>query len=250
MNFDGTKRFAQVYDARLKYSTDSGVTWTSSNTLITDAYCLGVSSDGNKIIIGSRNGRAIYRSTNGGVTFTLVYSTPAGASVYGCASSADGTKLIAVANTGFVYSSTDSGSTWNAESVPGSSTWYNTSMNPDGTKVFVISLGSPWAYVGTITSPASMSLSSGYPNSINFRSSFTISVTTNYPGRVTFYANGKRIGKCISVATVSLVASCNYSPSIRGSVSITARFVPTDVSKAALQAALFSTSVIQRTNSR
>jgi hypothetical protein len=48
-------------------------------------------------------------------------------------------------------------------------------------------------------------------------------------GKVTFYANGKKIAGCISKPTSSLTASCSWKPTQRGSVNLTAKLVPTDV---------------------
>lgn len=61
------------------------------------------------------------------------------------------------------------------------------------------------------------------------RASTSISVSTNQSGRVYFYANGKRISKCVGINTVgtapSLTATCNWTPSIQGAAVITAKLV-------------------------
>jgi len=47
-------------------------------------------------------------------------------------------------------------------------------------------------------------------------------------GKVTFYANGKKIPGCIGKESSSLAVSCTWKPSTRGSVVVTARLVPSD----------------------
>jgi len=61
-----------------------------------------------------------------------------------------------------------------------------------------------------------------------YRSSSSITATTNTASRVTFYANGKRIANCIKVLTVSLVATCSWKPSIHGSIAISILITPLD----------------------
>ncbi len=64
-------------------------------------------------------------------------------------------------------------------------------------------------------------------NRVVFRKSSTlVANVSGTNGRVTFFENKKRIAKCISLPTISLSASCTYNPSSRGSISLTARFIP------------------------
>ena len=63
-----------------------------------------------------------------------------------------------------------------------------------------------------------------------FRTVKPITVTVFSAGRVTFFANNKKIPNCIKVSTVSstsITATCNWRPSQRGRVTITATFAPT-----------------------
>jgi hypothetical protein len=57
----------------------------------------------------------------------------------------------------------------------------------------------------------------------------TISATSNNNGRVTFFANGKRIPKCISLA-ISTSRTCTWRPSIQGMTTVRAIFTPTNLS--------------------
>jgi hypothetical protein len=64
-------------------------------------------------------------------------------------------------------------------------------------------------------------------NRVVFRKSSTlVANVSGTAGRVTFFENKKRIAKCISLPTTSFSASCTYNPSSRGSISLTARFIP------------------------
>ena len=59
----------------------------------------------------------------------------------------------------------------------------------------------------------------------------TISVLMNVPGKVRFFANSKRVGNCLAVPTTgaypSVTATCNWKPTNRGYVSLTASVTPT-----------------------
>jgi hypothetical protein len=59
----------------------------------------------------------------------------------------------------------------------------------------------------------------------------TISVSLNVPGKVRFFANGKRVANCLAVATTgaypSVTATCNWKPTTRGYISLTASLTPT-----------------------
>lgn len=59
----------------------------------------------------------------------------------------------------------------------------------------------------------------------------SITVTANSAGRVTFYANGKKIAKCISIATSGsdpFTATCSWKPAVRGPIRVSAIFSPTN----------------------
>jgi hypothetical protein len=67
-------------------------------------------------------------------------------------------------------------------------------------------------------------------SSANYRTQTTITATVSEAGKVTFYAHGKVIPGCKSRATVSsasITATCQWKPSQRNAVPITAKFAPT-----------------------
>jgi hypothetical protein len=62
-----------------------------------------------------------------------------------------------------------------------------------------------------------------------FRTSTPITATASTSGKVTFYANGKRIPGCINVATASIspyTATCNWKSAQHSPTPITATFTP------------------------
>ena len=61
-----------------------------------------------------------------------------------------------------------------------------------------------------------------------YRTLTVLTATTNIPGKVTFYANGKKIPGCASVPAPSLSATCNWKPSLHGSITISTLVTPTD----------------------
>jgi hypothetical protein len=67
--------------------------------------------------------------------------------------------------------------------------------------------------------PSSVSLSTSSGASAQFRVPLTITATSSYAGRVTFYANGKRIPRCINVILASSV-NCSWTPSARGAAAL------------------------------
>ncbi len=67
-----------------------------------------------------------------------------------------------------------------------------------------------------------------FTNAPIYRASTSITATTNTASKVTFLANNKRIAGCIKVATVNLVATCSWKPSIHASIAISVQIFPTD----------------------
>ena len=83
-----------------------------------------------------------------------------------------------------------------------------------------------------------------------YRTSNTITATTSTASKVTFFANGKRISGCISKSTVSLVASCTWSPSQHGLITLSVRAVPIDTNYPAISSLLSAKNVTKRTTRR
>ena len=64
----------------------------------------------------------------------------------GVASSSDGTKLVACVNSGYIYTSTDSGASWTQRDS--SRTWFSVASSSDGTKLVAVAYG---GYIYTST---------------------------------------------------------------------------------------------------
>lgn len=120
--------------------------------------------------------------------------------------------------------------------TPTNVTWYPISSYDPASAPTFTTLSQP-----SITS-GSLALKKG--------ASSTLSVTASVAGKVTFLANGKRIPKCIKVSTVSLVASCTFSPSVQGAISIVAILIPTSSSYASSTSAALTTGVGRRISTR
>src|SRR5437773_1755711 len=138
-------------------SADSGMTWTqtSAPTNTTIWSSVASSANGTKLAAvgqsfdfntGGRSGGQIYTSADSGMTWTQT-SAPTNTIWSSVASSADGTKLVAVGpsfdfNTaerigGQIYTSTNSGATWMQTSAP-STIWSSVASSADGTKLVAV----------------------------------------------------------------------------------------------------------------
>jgi hypothetical protein len=249
-SFDGTVRYAlQSSSSTFKRSVDSGATWLTTTLPSTSWSDIGISRDGSVVYVNSTT--RIYKSVDYGQTFTWVNQTTTMASVNYIAVSGDGSRIIAFEFGGSIRISSDGGSTWTSETSPGTNNWYAGDISDDGAKIVApVANNGFYIWKNGFTLASRISLTSGSNTVITYRAQNTISATTNFAGKVTFFANGKRIGKCISVPTVSLVATCNYKPTVHGPVTITATFVPTNVAYAATSSELFRTKISVRTNNR
>ena len=85
-----------------------------------------------------------------------------------------------------------------------------------------------------------------------YRTAIDVSINVTLPSRVTFMANGKRIGGCINKATSgtspNIVATCSWSPSTRGSVALTALIDPNDANASNAFSNALNVRVGNRTN--
>jgi hypothetical protein len=130
-------------------------------------------------------------------------------------------------------------------SVQSSTSYTITATNPAGTSTSNFTL----AVLINSTTAAFTNLSLAY-----YRQPTTLTVTvTGTTGKVTFKHQGKNIPGCIKVSTVSsstITATCNWKPSVKKYVSLTAVFVPTSSAYATSNAAAIRPLVIARTNPR
>jgi hypothetical protein len=152
---DGTKLVAaggninppQNYNREVYLSTNSGGTWTQTSLPGTEWLSVASSADGTKLIAGDISGGppgfGIYTSTNSGVTWisNSVSSFRFNLNWSSVAMSADGTKLVAVnwadgniASVSSIYTSTNSGATWQTNNAPNKA-WQSVVSSADGGKL-------------------------------------------------------------------------------------------------------------------
>jgi len=118
--------------------------WTDHSPDSKDYVAVASSSDGTKLVAGTRSSGAaasIWTSTDSGATW--VERTSAGQHRWSyLASSSDGMKLAATAftNTGgdYIYTSTDAGLTWTAQTAAGQRDWRAIASSADGTRLAAI----------------------------------------------------------------------------------------------------------------
>lgn len=145
-------------------------------------------------------------------------------------------------------------------SQSGSGTITITGLSPNTSYVFRVyatnSFGnstnsSPSSSITTTRSPTTITISlSGNAGSASFRTMTTVTASVNgAEGRVTFFLNSKRIGKCINKATISFTATCSWLPSTRGNTVLAATFTPTSTAFLASSTSK-SINVVPRTNRR
>jgi len=153
---DGTRLAAGIATGPVFTSTDSGVTWTSNR--VADAYfwnSIASSADGMKLValaVGpGPGGTTIYTSTNAGVDW--VSNSVPNSNLTAVASSADGNKLVAVvgatlttkpgpgpATNGPIFTSTNSGVTWQQSGAP-NETWSCIASSANGTTLAAGTIG-------------------------------------------------------------------------------------------------------------
>jgi hypothetical protein len=105
---------------------------------------------------------------------------------------------------------------------------------------------------GPTNSASSVALSVG-TNVASYNLPVTITANLGVAGsdgRITFFANGKRIPNCISMRTSSLTASCNWRPKIHGAIQITASLTPSNSYYLSSSSQVLTALVKSRTISR
>jgi hypothetical protein len=154
---DGSRILVEGLSINTSVSTNSGSTWASGLPYI-NVLAVGCSADGTKMVCLATDG--IHVSTNSGTDWTLATNRHAYWNTV--AGSADGTKWIAVGShladtpPSSLYISTDSGQTWQSNSLASSGGWSTAASSADGTKFAVV--GGGYVYTST-NSGATWSLS-------------------------------------------------------------------------------------------
>jgi hypothetical protein len=103
----------------------------------------------------------------------------------------------------------------------------------------------------TYVSPTTLSVSAS--SNLTYRVSGTLTANLGVAGsdgRVTFYANGKRIPTCVNILSVSLTAICAWKPSIHGAIQISATLIPSSGIFSASSSGAIGVGVKKRSNTR
>jgi hypothetical protein len=122
-------------------------------------------------------------------------------------------------------------------------------FTPSSTDVYIMKLNSNG--ISTMIREASsltLSLSTGNLTATKGRT-VTITVVASTAGKVTIYADGRKLPKCIDLNISSTSVTCSWTPNVRKSISLTASFNPTDNAFLASSANL-SVGVSSRTGTR
>jgi len=133
---DGTNVVAAGPASRIYTSTNSGGTWTPSET--NRNWTLVASSSNGSNLVAAGWGEQIYTSTNAGLTWTPRDSVRSWVSL---ASSDDGSRLVALARPAGgtqVYTSSDYGVTWTPHAIIASAFWSRLASSADGTRLAVV----------------------------------------------------------------------------------------------------------------
>lgn len=134
---DGAKLVAVVSGGQIYTSTDSGANWTARNSNRSWA-CVASSDDGVNLVAAVNASSSIYTSTDSGVNWSL--NTVSGTHYWtSLASSSNGVKLLATADSDQLYTSTDSGANWTARDS--SRSWWGGSSSADGTILLACASG-------------------------------------------------------------------------------------------------------------
>ena len=80
-----------------------------------------------------------------------------------------------------------------------------------------------------VSTPTTIALSiSGGVNQVIYRTNTNIQASVNSNGPVTFFANGKKIPRCIKIVSSGGVATCPWKATTHALISLTARVTPSD----------------------
>ncbi len=229
-------------------ATVTRIDWMQSSTTAPTDASITIKSDNAGAPTGSTLGTYSYSSMSGNAAlFTGTASmTAAGrywlvfrqvTTIYVCYSSSPvytGSPSGWTLGTTYTWSSSDSGASY-------------TSLNDY--RGFLVTL---YGTGGGVQPPAS-SITLGGPSNATDHQSITTTATLGIAGtngKVTFFANGKRIPGCIGKLSSALSASCSWKPSRRGAVTVTASLTPTDTGYGSSTSAPKTILVSNRTNNR
>jgi photosystem II stability/assembly factor-like uncharacterized protein len=221
-------------NTRVVVTTNSGATWeTTSATSTTFFRDIKSAADGSVLIATAGSFAVPLISRDWGATW--FNATGAGADYSSGVSISDNGEIIVMGKStsaGVVYYSLDKGATFTL--VPGLSagSYGALAISGDATKALFGADGRQLRLMGVTLTSNVLSFSSLALNApAAFRSQRTLTATiatVGADGKVTFFANGKKIAGCIKVQTISLVATCSWKATSRGAVTLSATAYPAD----------------------
>jgi hypothetical protein len=236
-------------------SSDGGSTWETSTVTSSTWGDLVSSSNSTKLIAVANNTDAPQISLDWGRTWSAMNGIGT-TFKYGISMNSDGSVIVAGTSlyNGSIYYSTNNGATFSQFSGLTAGTYSAVRINQSGTQVYV---GLDYARfaIGTISVVTRVTFSSiTIPSAFaTYRSNIVLTATLGTvggDGKVTFYANGKKISGCIKKSSSGLAATCTWKPSLRGAVQISASVVPTDSSLLTSYSQPYSILVTNRSTRR
>lgn len=102
-----------------------------------------------------------------------------------------------------------------------------------------------WSAISVVQSTTTISAQAN----ATYNSNLSILATVDAPGKITFYADDKKIPKCISLAITTSV-TCSWKPSIHKAFRISAKLAPTSSSYLASTSNVIIVKAGKRTNAR
>lgn len=219
--YNGGYARASIWNTALT-STDVSNNYAATNGIAT-APSITTSNNSQTVNAGTAIATATTTNTGGAVTtFSVSPTLPTGLNM-------DGSGNISGA----------------PSSVQSTTSYTITATNPAGTSTSTFTLT---VLINSTTSTFT-NIALAY-----YRQPTSIVVTvTGATGKVTFKHEGKNIIGCIKVSTVTastITATCNWKPSVKKYVSLTATFVPTSAAYASSTTPAMRTLVIARSNTR
>lgn len=183
---DGSRLIAATTAGQLFISTNFGANW-SSNAAPGAGSVVASSADGFTLAVGGESD--ICASTNGGQTWVTnaLFDTL----FMSICSSADGTKLAAAngnGGPGYIYTSSDSGTTWTRNTNVPAMTWLSIASSADGIKL----IATGWYTSGEAFGPVYTSSDSGMTWTSNHLQQITwMGVASSADGNTQFVAGDK-----------------------------------------------------------
>lgn len=223
-------------NTRIAISTNSGASWeTTSATSTTFFREIKSAADGSVLIATAGSTIAPFISRDWGANWSNV--TGVSVNYTGGVSVSNNGEIIVLGqnvSAGTLYYSVDKGTNFYAVTGALTGSYGFATVSGDTTKLLYGVDGKMMQLMSiSLTFPQATFSSFSLNVPATFRSEVTLTATlagAGMDGKVTFYANGKKIPGCINVPSSALVATCTWKAATRGSVNLAATVLPTDTS--------------------